>query len=88
MDEWDAYFWPNSNVLKNKAGLTHAAALRSFEYEATRQRAEILRRFPCRDASIPPTTVPSIGTSFRMSMTGPASTARWSSRKEVPPLHR
>jgi hypothetical protein len=27
MDEWDAYFWPNSNVLKNKAGLTRAAPL-------------------------------------------------------------
>jgi hypothetical protein len=24
MNEWDAHFWPNSNVLKNKAGLTHA----------------------------------------------------------------
>lgn len=46
MDEWDAYFWPNSNVLKNKAGLIHAATLRSFEYEATRQRGEILRAFP------------------------------------------
>ena len=46
MDEWDAYFWPNSNVLKNKAGLTHAASLRSFEYEATRQRAEQLRANP------------------------------------------
>src|SRR3984893_7054218 len=46
MDEWDAYFWPNSNVLKNKAGLTHAATLRSFEYEATRQRAEQLRARP------------------------------------------
>jgi cell filamentation protein len=46
MDEWDAYFWPNSNVLKNRAGLTHAAALRSFEYEATRQRAEQLRAAP------------------------------------------
>jgi cell filamentation protein len=43
MDEWDAYFWPNSTVLKNKADLTHAAALRSFEYEVTRQRAEQLR---------------------------------------------
>jgi cell filamentation protein len=46
MDEWDAYFWPDSNVLKNKAGLTHAATLRSFEYEATRQRAEQLRARP------------------------------------------
>jgi cell filamentation protein len=46
MDEWDAYFWPNSNVLKNNAGLTHAASLRSFEYEATRQRAEQLRTHP------------------------------------------
>jgi fido (protein-threonine AMPylation protein) len=46
MDEWDAYFWPNSNVLKNKAGLTHAATLRSFEYEATRQRVEQLRAAP------------------------------------------
>src|SRR5260370_7671171 len=46
MDEWDAYFWANSNVLKNKAGLIHAATLRSFEYEATRQRAEQLRAAP------------------------------------------
>lgn len=46
MDEWDAYFWPNSTVLKNKAGLTHAASLRSFEYEASRQRAEQLRAHP------------------------------------------
>jgi len=46
MDEWDAYFWPNSNVLKNKAGLTNAEALQSFEYEATRARAEQLRRQP------------------------------------------
>ena len=46
MDEWDAYFWPDSTVLKNKVGLTHAASLRSFEYEATRQRAEQLRAHP------------------------------------------
>jgi cell filamentation protein len=46
MDEWDAYFWPNSNVLKNKAGLTNAEALRAFEYEAWRQRAEQLRLRP------------------------------------------
>jgi cell filamentation protein len=46
MDEWDAYFWPNSTVLKNKAGLIHAASLRSFEYEASRQRAEQLRADP------------------------------------------
>jgi cell filamentation protein len=46
MDEWDAYFWPNSNVLKNKAGLTNAEALRAFEYEAWRQRAEQLRLQP------------------------------------------
>jgi hypothetical protein len=46
MDEWDAYFWPYSNVLKTKAGLTRAATLRSFEYEATRQRAEQLRAAP------------------------------------------
>jgi cell filamentation protein len=44
MDEWDVYFWPNSNVLKNKVGLTTAEALQSFEYEATRERAEQLRR--------------------------------------------
>jgi cell filamentation protein len=48
MDEWDAYFWPKSAVLKNKAGLTHAAALRSFEYEVTRQRTEELRAAPVR----------------------------------------
>jgi len=46
LDEWDAYFWPNSTVLKNKVGLTHAASLRAFEYEATRQRAEQLRAQP------------------------------------------
>jgi cell filamentation protein len=46
MDEWDAYFWPSSTVLKNKVGLTHAASLRAFEYEATRQRAEQLRAHP------------------------------------------
>jgi cell filamentation protein len=46
MDEWDAYFWPNSNVLKNKSGLTNAESLQSFEYEATRERAEQLRRQP------------------------------------------
>jgi cell filamentation protein len=46
MDEWDAYFWPNSNVLKNKAGLTNAETLQSFEYEATRERTEQLRRQP------------------------------------------
>jgi cell filamentation protein len=46
MDEWDAYLWPNSNVLKNKAGLTNAEALGAFEYEAWRQRAERLRLQP------------------------------------------
>ena len=46
MDEWDAYFWPDSSVLKNKAGLTQAETLRSFEYEATRLRAEQLRAHP------------------------------------------
>ena len=46
MDEWDAYFWPNSNVLRNKAGLTHATALHAFEYEASRQRAEQLHGSP------------------------------------------
>jgi cell filamentation protein len=46
MDEWDAYFWPNSNVLKNKAGLINAETLRDFEYEAWRQRAEELRLQP------------------------------------------
>lgn len=46
MDEWDAYFWPNSDVLKNEPGLLHASTLRAFEYEATRQRAEQLRAAP------------------------------------------
>jgi cell filamentation protein len=46
MDEWDAYFWPNSNVFKNKARLTNPEALRAFEYEAWRQRAEELRLQP------------------------------------------
>jgi hypothetical protein len=39
MDEWYAYFWPNSNVFKNKAGLTNAETLQSFEHEASRERA-------------------------------------------------
>ena len=46
MDEWDAYFWSDSTVLKNKRGLTNEAALRTFEYEATRQRSEQLARDP------------------------------------------
>ena len=46
VDEWDVYLWPDSDVLKNKAGLFTAEALRSFEYEATRQRAEQLRASP------------------------------------------
>ena len=46
MDEWDAYFWPNSDVLKNKPGFIHAPTLRAFEYEATRLRAEQLRATP------------------------------------------
>jgi cell filamentation protein len=46
MDEWDAYFWPDSTVLKNKPGLRNEAALRTFEYEATRQRSEQLARQP------------------------------------------
>ncbi|MEO8924177.1 MAG: Fic family protein [Caldimonas sp.] len=46
MDEWDAYFWPDSTVLQNKRGLTNEAALRAFEYEATRQRSEQLAQAP------------------------------------------
>jgi cell filamentation protein len=46
MDEWDAYFWPDSTVLKNKLGLTNDVALRAFEYEATRQRSEQLDARP------------------------------------------
>jgi cell filamentation protein len=46
VDEWDAYYWPNSDVFKNKPGLKDADALRSFEYEATRQRARELRAAP------------------------------------------
>lgn len=46
MDEWDAYFWPGSTVLKNKPGLKNEAALRAFEYEASRQRSEQLVRQP------------------------------------------
>jgi cell filamentation protein len=48
MDEWDAYFWPDSEALRNKVGLTNYAALRSFEYEASRQRSEELRDAPVR----------------------------------------
>jgi len=46
MDDWDAHFWPDSTVLKNKPGFRNEAALRSFEYEATRQRSEQLARQP------------------------------------------
>ena len=43
MDACDAYFWPNSDVLKNLPGFRTKAELRKFEYAATRQRAEQLR---------------------------------------------
>jgi cell filamentation protein len=46
MDAWDAYFWPDSDVLKNKAGLTEAKALRDFEYGVSRQRTQELRASP------------------------------------------
>src|SRR5271168_1914075 len=46
MDAWDAYFWPDSDVLKNKAGLTEAKALREFEYGVSRQRTQELRASP------------------------------------------
>jgi fido (protein-threonine AMPylation protein) len=46
MDEWDAYFWPNSDVLRNRAGITNEEALRSFEHEASRRRAMELRARP------------------------------------------
>jgi cell filamentation protein len=46
MDAWAEYYWPDSDVLKNNAGLKTAAGLRAFEYEATRQRAEQLRAAP------------------------------------------
>jgi cell filamentation protein len=46
MDEWDAYFWPNSDVLKNRVGITNEEALRSFEHEASRRRTIELRARP------------------------------------------
>lgn len=46
MDAWAEYYWPDSDVLKNKAGLKTAAGLRAFEYDATRLRAEQLRAQP------------------------------------------
>jgi cell filamentation protein len=46
MDAWDAYFWPDSDVLKNKPGLTDAKALRDFEYGVSRQRTQELRASP------------------------------------------
>lgn len=46
MDAWEAYFWPNSNVLKNIPGFRTETELRKFEFAATRQRAEQLRENP------------------------------------------
>ena len=46
MDEWDAYFWPGSDVLRNIPGFTTNEELRRFEYAATRQRSEELALRP------------------------------------------
>ena len=46
MDEWDAYFWPGSDVLRNIPGFTTKEELRRFEYAATRQRSEELALKP------------------------------------------
>jgi cell filamentation protein len=46
MDDWDVYFWPNSDVLKNRSGITSEEALRSFEHEASRRRTMELRERP------------------------------------------
>lgn len=46
MDEWDAYFWPGSDVLKNIPGFRTQNELSRFEYAATRQRSEELRAGP------------------------------------------
>jgi cell filamentation protein len=44
--EWDAYFWPGSDVLRNIPGFTTNEELRRFEYAATRQRSEELALRP------------------------------------------
>jgi cell filamentation protein len=46
MDAWDAYFWPDSDVLKNKPRLTDAKALSDFEHGVSRQRTQELRASP------------------------------------------
>jgi cell filamentation protein, protein adenylyltransferase len=46
VDEWDAYFWPGSDVLRNIPGFTTNQELRRFEYAATRQRSEELALKP------------------------------------------
>jgi len=46
VDEWDAYFWPGSDVLRNIPGFTTHQELRRFEYAATRQRSDELDRKP------------------------------------------
>ncbi len=46
MDEWDAYFWPDSDVFKNIRGFRTADELKRFEYAATREASEELRRDP------------------------------------------
>lgn len=43
---WEAYFWPDSNVLRNLAGLKTEAALEAFEYEASTLRLSQLAQSP------------------------------------------
>jgi len=46
VDEWDAYFWPGSDVLKNIPGFRTEKELSRFEHAVTRQRSEELRDAP------------------------------------------
>lgn len=41
MDEWDAYFWPGSDVLRNIPGFTTNEELRRFEYAGKPDRVEL-----------------------------------------------
>ena len=48
MDEWDAYFWPGSDVLKNIPGFRTQNELNRFDHAATRERSEELDRQPVK----------------------------------------
>ncbi|MDR0233404.1 MAG: Fic family protein [Zoogloeaceae bacterium] len=47
-DSWKAYFWPNSEVLKNKLMLFDAEALREAEYQAIFKREKELNKNPIK----------------------------------------